>query len=161
MTDYGLKFDHLEGRRFTEIGDHDCYALAIDFYYDNFGIKLTNYARPADWSSTKTDLIRNLYERDGFEMISNWKLKDLRPADALAITIAERNPNHIGIYLGNDEMLHHLYRKLSRRDPFSGVWHHHTAFILRHKDVPDLRPPVVTQDLAEFISARNATPAKR
>lgn len=158
MIDYGLKYEQLEGRRFTEIGDKDCYALCMDFFNDNFGIKLTNYARPADWQSAHTDLIRNLYERDGFEMITEWKAKDLRPADVLALMISEPNPNHLAIYLGNDEIIHHLYRKLSRREPFSGVWRNHTAFILRHPDVPDLRPPVETQDLAEFISARNAPP---
>lgn len=161
MIDYGLKFEHLEGRRFTEIGDRDCYALVQDFYKDNFDMKLTNYARPADWSSAKTDLIRNLYEREGFQMITNWTVKDIRPADVVAMMISEPNPNHLGVYLGNDQLLHHLYRKLSRKEQYSGVLHGFTSFILRHPDVPDLRPPVETQDLAEFINARNAAPTGR
>jgi cell wall-associated NlpC family hydrolase len=32
----------------------DCYELGRDFFRDNFGIELTNYARPHDWSADTT-----------------------------------------------------------------------------------------------------------
>lgn len=155
-----LKVDEFVGRRFTEIGDEDCLTLVSMFFKDNFDINITDYARPADWSSDKADLITDLHEREGFIKITNWKPRDLRPADVIVMSVGEMNPNHLGVYVGDDKMLHHQLGRLSRTEPFSGFWHHHTAYILRHPDVPDLRPTVPTQDLAEFISARNAPPAE-
>lgn len=68
-----LKYEHLEGLKWGGVGQQDCYALAMAFFDDNFGIKLTDYARPADWSSDDIDLINMLYENDGFEKITEWK----------------------------------------------------------------------------------------
>jgi cell wall-associated NlpC family hydrolase len=157
---YGLEIDEFLGRRFTEVGDEDCYTLTSDFYKRNFDMTLTNFARPADWSSDDLDLITELYEHDGFKKITEWKPSDLRPGDVLALTVGEGNPNHLAIYLGDDEILHHLRARFSRVEPFHGFWRNHVSFILRHPDVPDLRPPKVTQDLAEFIRARNAPPTE-
>lgn len=153
-----LKVDEFTGRRFTEVGDEDCFHLVRIFYKENFGIDITNYARPSDWRADASDLITQLHEREGFIKIGNWKPKDIRPGDVIVMSVGEANPNHLGIYVGNDEMLHHQLKRLSRKEQYSGVWHHHTAFLLRHPDVPDLRPVPPIQDLAEFIDARNAPP---
>lgn len=150
-----VKYEELEGHTWGGIGNDDCYKLAMDFYDLNFGIKLVDYARPADWSADDIDLIRELHEHNGFQMITDWKPSDLRPGDALALMVGEGNPNHIAIYLGDNEILHHLYNRYSRREPFMGFWRNHVAFVLRHPEVPDLRPPKITQDLSEFIRARN------
>lgn len=159
MSDRPVNIDGLEGRRFTNIGDEDCYKLVADFVDLNFGLKLTPFARPEDWQSKDNDLIRKLYQEDGWQMITEWGPKDIRPADIVACTVADVNPNHLLIYLGNDEVLHHLLGRLSRVEPFSGFWRHHASFLLRHPDIPDLREKPVTQDLAEFINARNAPPS--
>lgn len=153
-----LKAEHLQGIPFTGIGKRDCYELVRDFYRDNFNIELTPYARPHDWESDKLDLIRNHYEAEGFEMLTDWKIKDLRPADLLIMAVNESNPNHIAINLGDGRILHHLYGKRSRIEEFHGWWRNHVSFVVRHKDVPDLRPVYPDVDYMELLRARNSPP---
>lgn len=150
-----LEYDHLIGRPFTDIGGLDCFALHRDFHKDNFGIEIANYARPHDWSSNKLDLIRLSYPREGFEMLSQWTTKDLRPADTLAMTIGEGAPNHLAIFLGDNQILHHLYGRLSSVEQFRDFWRNHTSFILRHPDVPDLREVHPDVDIMSLLRVRN------
>jgi cell wall-associated NlpC family hydrolase len=152
-----LKYERLVGRPFIW-GTADCLSLFRDFYKDNFGIEIRNYARPTDWSSDQIDLMRLCYEREGFDMITDWRLKDLRPGDVLCMAIGERNANHFAIFLGDGMIVHHLYGKMSTHEEFRGFYRNHVCFILRHPDVPDLRPVYPDVDIASLISARNATP---
>jgi len=140
-------------------GSSDCLTLFRDFYADNFGIQITNYARPSNWSSDKLDLMRLCYEREGFNMITGFKLRDLRPGDVLCMAIGEANPNHFAIIVEDDQFLHHLYGRMSAQDTLTPMWIDKTAFILRHPDVPDLRPQHPDVDIMELINARNTTPA--
>lgn len=150
-----LEYAHLLGRAF-EFGTSDCFALGREFFSHNFGIEIPNFARPSDWSADELDLIRELHEQTGFEMITKWRVKDLRPADVLCLAIGERNPNHFAILTDDGQMLHHLRDRLSQAVPFEDFWRRCTCFVLRHPDVPDLRPPVVESDLARKLNERNA-----
>lgn len=157
-----LKFDHLEGKKFTGIGQEDCFQLVTDFYFDNFGIKLRKYARPQDWKSDRDNLILKSYEREGFEKITDIKAKNLRPGDILAIAIGEANPNHLAVYLGKingeHKIVHHLLNRLSNTEELQGFWLNQTCFILRHPDVPDLRPALPTTTIEDILNARNDPP---
>lgn len=152
-----LEYEHLIDRPFLW-GTSDCLSLFRDFYKINFGIEITNYARPTNWSSDKLDLMRLCYEREGFDMITSWKPKDLRPGDVLCMAIGESNANHFAIYLGDDELLHHLYGRFSSKEVFRDFWRNSICYILRHPDVPDLRPVYPDIDLLEILNARNAAP---
>ncbi len=134
------------------------YRLFRQFYIDNFDITITNYARPTNWSSDQIDLMRLCYEREGFDMITDWKPKDLRPGDVLCMAIGERNANHFAVYLGDDELIHHLYGRLSSKETFRDFYRNTTCFVLRHPDVPDLRPVYPDVDIASLIRARNDAP---
>ena len=155
MTKDDLKYDHLVGRQFI-IGQQDCLSLFRQFYADNFGIQIRNYARPIDWSSDKLDLMELCHEREGFEKITDWKAKDVRPADVLCMAIGERNPNHFAIALGDDQLLHHLNGRFSSVEVFRDFWRNHTSYILRHPDVPDLRPVYPDVELMDLINARTS-----
>lgn len=152
-----LKYEHLLGKRFAW-GTSDCLSLFRDFYIDNFGITITNYARPTNWSSDKLDLMRLCYEREGFEMLTNLKLRDIRPADVLCLSIGEHNPNHFAIAVEEDQLLHHLYGRTSVCDTLTPMWFDKAAFILRHPDVPDMRPVYPDVNLLDLINARNTPP---
>jgi cell wall-associated NlpC family hydrolase len=158
MTEDDLKYHQLTGRAFTGIGNDDCFALSIQFFKDNFGIEITDYPRPNDWESDELNLIELLYEREGFDKITDWKAKDLRPGDVLCMAVGERNPNHLAIFVGNNTIVHHLYGRLSRTDDLRDFWLHQTCFILRHPDVPDLRPVYPDVDIMDLLRARNAPP---
>lgn len=154
-----FQYAHLIGKPFTGIERDDCFALASDFYDVNFGIKVRNYARPSDWDANKLDLIRNFHEKEGFEMITEWKVKDLRPADILAMASSEGNADHLAIFLGDDKILHHLYGRISREEPFHGFWRDKVMYVLRHPDVPDLRPVYPDTNIMELLRARNSVEA--
>jgi cell wall-associated NlpC family hydrolase len=153
-----LTYQHLLNKPFTGIGNQDCFKLAIDFFWDNFQIRIPNYARPSDWSSDKLDLMRILPDHCGFETITDWRLKDLRPADVLCIAVGESNPNHFAVYVGDDKIVHHRYGRFSNEETLRDFWRRQTAFILRHSQVPDLRPTYPDLDLRDFLRARNSAP---
>jgi hypothetical protein len=149
-----LRYEHMLDRPFL-IGKNDCLSLFREFYRDNFGLDVTNYARPKNWRSDKLDLIRLLYEREGFEMITDWKASDLRPGDLLCMCIGQGNPNHFAIVVEDSQILHHLENQLSKVEVFRDFWRNCTAFVLRHPDVPDLRPVLPAVDIGTILNARH------
>lgn len=151
-----LKYQHFAGRLFVW-GVADCLALVQDFYRENFGIPIRDYARPTHWSSDKIDLMRMIYPREGFDIITDWKPAQLRPGDVLAIMLNESNPNHLAVYVGDDTIVHHLYGRMSNVEPLRGFWRNQASFILRHPDVPDLTPVYPDVDIRSILSARNST----
>lgn len=150
-----MKYEHLLGRPWLGIGRNDCFALFRDFYADNFGIGIANYARPHDWKSDELDLIGLCHDREGFDRVTDWKARDLRPGDGLAMCIGERNPNHLSVYVGDNTLVHQLYGKMSRTDPLRDFWLNATAYVLRHPDVPDLRETYDNVNIMDLIRARN------
>ncbi|MGN6820271.1 MAG: NlpC/P60 family protein [Sphingomonas sp.] len=150
-----LEYDNLIGRPF-HWGVNDCFALGREFFKQNFNIDIRNYARPSDWDADRLDLIRLLHEKEGFEMITDFKAKDLRPGDVLCVCIGASNPNHFAIYIGDGMLVHHLYGRLSSKDPYDDFWRNHSAFLLRHPDVPDLRPVYPDVDIRTLVDARYA-----
>lgn len=155
MTQDDIRYEHLIGVPFV-FGKNDCLSLFRQFYKENFGIEIRNYARPENWSADQLDLMRLCYEREGFEMITDWKTKDLRTGDVLCVAIGEETANHFAIYTGNGTIVHHLYGRFSSEDPFRDFWRNHTCFLLRHPDVPDLRPVYPDTDIVSLLNARNS-----
>ena len=154
-----MKYEHLLGRPWNGIGRNDCLSLFRDLYKDNFNIEIADYARPHDWKSDRLDLIGLCYEREGFDKITDWKIKDIRPGDVLAMSIGERNPNHLAIYVGDSTIVHQKFGQLSNAEPLRDFWLHHTAYVLRHPDVPDLRPVYPDVNIMDLIRARNTPQA--
>lgn len=148
-----LLYRHLEGREFV-LGYQDCLDLVIRFFWDNWQIPIRNYARPSGWSSDTLDLIQMFHEREGFELIAEWKAKDLRPGDILCCAIGETRPNHLAIYLGNNELIDHLAGRASRVEPYRDFWRRATCYLIRHPDVPDLRPTPPDGNLSEILRDR-------
>ena len=158
MTLDDLKYEHLTGRAFTGLGKQDCFDLCIHFFRDNFGIEIPNFARPNDWESDKLDLIPLLAPKAGFIRLDEWSPRDLRPADVLCLAIGESKPNHFAINLGTGQILHHLYGRYSATDEFREIWRKRTAYVLRHRDVPDLRHVYPDVSVKELLDARIAPP---
>lgn len=135
-------------------GVRDCYEMLVDVYRESFGIELTRYARPTDWRSENNDLIRRVYNNDGFEMITDWKAKDLRPGDILCMAVGESAPNHMAIFVGDNSIVHHLWGRLSTIDLYRDYFRNTTCFVLRHPDVPDLRQALPTTDVRNLLRER-------
>lgn len=138
----------LEGKPF-ELGKQDCYELVRGFYRLNFSIDLPKYARPNDWNPEKDNMIENLHAHAGFTKLDvdeNWPP---HPADLLACTVGGSVPNHLVVFMGKNEILHHKAGQFSSKELMRPAWRRYCSYILRHPEVPDLSPQKETMDLME------------
>jgi cell wall-associated NlpC family hydrolase len=144
-----IEYENLVGRPF-DLGRSDCFTLFRDFYGQNFAIKVPDFARPHDWNADELDLIGKLYPKVGMNKIDTW---DLQPGDVLATAVGSSNPNHLIIYVGGNEILHHKTMTLSTVETMRPFWKAATCYVLRHPDVPDLTPVLPDVDIADLLSA--------
>lgn len=115
----------------------DCWALCRDWYEREWALVLPDPARVDEWWN---DGASSLYSDAalvdaGFERVRD---NELTKGDLILMQIRSRNrvPNHAGVYLGDGQMLHHMYGRLSTRDPYGGYYAEMTRSIWRHRDAP-------------------------
>lgn len=147
-----LQYDNLLGKDWIA-NEQDCFSLAREFYIQNFDITVPNFARPMHWDADNLDLIRVMFPSCGFQ-ITNEGWDDLRPADVLAMAIHSGNANHLAIYVGDNEVVHHRWGRTSCKELLRPFWRMSTLYVLRHPDVPDLRPVLPTVTIEEILRAR-------
>lgn len=144
-----ITYDHLLNIPY-KIGVNDCYSLVRCFYKDNFGIELTDYARPTNWEDSNLNLYMDNYFHEGFRTIDVHP-RDYRVGDAFLMAINSSKANHAAVYIGAGEVIHHPRDLLSRKSPYAGVLRNTTVAVLRHKDVPDLTAEEHVVDISERI----------
>lgn len=96
----------------------DCFSLTQDWYYQEYGIALPNKARNAHWNQEGHNYIDELYTDWGFTEINAAKVKR---GDLLLYQVRSSVPNHLGIYLGNNQVLSHWYGRKSAVEDY-GRW---------------------------------------
>lgn len=122
----------LQGRQFAH-GILDCYTLFKDFLFREYGIQMNNYEREDDWWNKGQEL----YSIDRLNAEGLFQIKDEpKRGDIILMNIRSKVANHAAVYLGDGQMLHHLHGKLSRTEPYGGMWAERTVGIYRHKDIP-------------------------
>ena len=93
----------------------DCWSLCRDYYQEELGITLRDWDRP---TSSDAFLLNPTFERSfvstGFRELE--PTEELEKNDLLLMSIGSPGLNHIGLYLGNQLVLHHLQNRLSSRD---------------------------------------------
>lgn len=170
-----LKYNHLLGKQF-KLGTTDCYNIARCMFKDNLNINLTNYARPKlFWRYDDMNIYVDNFRNEGFELIDDVTLQDLRPFDCFLIAIPDPRSikktmtNHCAVYLTNGWVIHHRYGQLSKLEQYRGALRNFTTHTIRHKDVPDMRdkkqnavdlmsliPAHKRAELQEALNAANA-----
>ena len=154
-----LHYDHLIGIPF-EHGVNDCYELGRRFFKDNFNIEMTRYARPDEWWRHSMNLYMENFMREGFELVENSHPTNLQPSDVFLCAIMSPVANHAAILLEDGEILHHLFGRLSTKEPLRGLVKNTTVAVLRHKMVkyePTLYTENLIDKLPEQIRARLQT----
>jgi proteasome lid subunit RPN8/RPN11 len=116
----------LLGREFKH-GETDCLTLVRDAYMLT-GIDLPDYVRQDDWWHNGQNLYLDLLPKNDFEQV-----RDIQEGDVILVCLGSTTPNHAAIYIGNQFILHHCPKRLSKRDLYSGFWRNYTHSIWRHK----------------------------
>lgn len=124
----------LEGRPFFH-GVLDCYTLVQDYYKEKLGITLPYFERKDKWWEDREgeSLYLKGFEEAGFQQVVDGTLKE---HDVILMEIGSNcGPNHAGIYMGDNIMLHHFYGSPSTKAVYGGSYQYATRMIVRHKDL--------------------------
>jgi hypothetical protein len=107
----------LIGREWTW-GQTDCWSLVRD-YYGEQGIVLPDWERPLTYAEFEANpMFEGCWREAGFEQVSE---EDIQPGDAVLMCVSGTGLNHVGVYLGDQMLLHHLGpNRLSSRDIYGG-----------------------------------------
>lgn len=127
---------HLEGRRY-QWETADCYTAMQDWYRDVGGIILPNYIRPIDHGEVGVDLYRENFHREGFRLLDDVPMHDLKIGDGFLISIQSSVATHAAVYVGGNEIFHHPQGRLSVTEPYKGIWKKYTVATLRHPQVAE------------------------
>ena len=125
------------GRRF-EYGITDCYTLFRDFYKNEFGIDLPNFARYDGWQNDGLNLYADNMPKHGFYLLGQGE--QLMYGDVILVCLYSPVPCHAAIYIGENKILHHVQDHLSSISPYRGVFKNCTASIWRHESRKNILP---------------------
>ncbi|HDR1302122.1 C40 family peptidase [Pasteurella multocida] len=133
----------LIGRDFIH-GKTDCYTLFRDFYR-LAGIDFPDFERDDFWWEDGQNLYLDNMEKHGFERV--FDEKGVQVGDVILMQVGADVPNHAAIYIGNQQVLHHSPKRLSKRDLYDGYWLKHTHSIWRFKEWSTLNFTAVLDSL--------------
>ncbi|MCH9665872.1 MAG: Mov34/MPN/PAD-1 family protein [Gammaproteobacteria bacterium] len=120
----------LLGRDFLH-GIRDCFELVRDYYRLNNNLNIDQFPRDDEWWHKGDDILNpNNFTKYGFEIVS---LEEVRPGDAALMMIGASVVNHCSIILEGGLIIHHLYNRLSRREPI-GPWMRYVRYIVRPRN---------------------------
>lgn len=135
-----LPITDLIGRPFMH-GVSDCYSLIRDIYrmgkdecakqsilWPLESIILPEVPRDDAWWELGKDLYADNFSKFGFEQVF-----DPKPGDIFLIKLKSDKLNHGGVLLSDNQILHHLPTRPSRREP-SGIWARGVDMWLRRKE---------------------------
>jgi proteasome lid subunit RPN8/RPN11 len=111
-------------------GVSDCWTLARDWYAAE-GVLLPDWDRPPSPEDFEADpMFEQCWAEAGFEKIDE---SEMKRGDAVFMSIGNTRLNHIGVYLGDQMILHHLRNRLSGRDTYGGWLQKCTGWVGRLK----------------------------
>lgn len=120
---------------FTLIRDYFRYSKEDDPIAPGLEIEIPWVYHEEEFWHKSQDMYGGYYERCGFAKVPPITL---RTHDVICMAWDSKVAHHGAIYVGGNLILHHLYRRLSKRDVYGDWYRRHTAFVLRHRSL--LRP---------------------
>ena len=117
------------GREFVH-GIVDCYTLVRDFFQREYGITLSDYHRRDQWWYNGENMYVDNFAKEGFSRVP---IQELQRGDLLLMNLQSPVPNHAAIYLGDQQILHHVQGRLSSRDLLGGYYLKSCDRVIRHE----------------------------
>lgn len=118
----------LIGRIFKH-GVVDCFTLIRDYYKQVRSVRLPDFDRVDEWWNKGYNLYVDNYEKAGFRKLA--ESEHIQVGDVLLMNIASDTINHGAIYIGNNEIMHHLYGRISCKEVYTGYYRDRTGLRLR------------------------------
>lgn len=124
--------------RIFKIGENDCYTFVKE-YYSNLGIKLSGYNNLGnDWHKKNPNLVQDLFNLNKnnpnlpiFELCPK---SELKKHDVLVFEfIKGAGANHVAVYLGDGEIMHHPRNKYLCIEALGDVYKNKIIKIYRHE----------------------------
>ena len=95
-------------------GVADCWTLVRDYYLEQ-GQEIRDWDRPVNPEDFRLNpMFDGCWREAGFRELA--PDEELQKGDALLMSIRGRGLNHVAVYLGGNDILHHLQGRLSSRD---------------------------------------------
>ena len=120
----------LVGREWRH-GVLDCYSLIRDWYLEERGLLLPDFERRDEWWLRGDNLYLDNFRSAGFVEIGR---SDLDVGDVILMRVGSPVPNHGAIFLGYNQIVHHVQNRLSGRDVYSEFWRQRTTHVLRYEN---------------------------
>lgn len=128
-TGIAVEIDSLLGKEYQH-GIQDCYSL-VRHYYAYLGIDLPDFARDDGWWECPSH--KPLYEAN-FSQVGFFVVTDIQLHDVILCKVGKTyHINHALIYIGNGQILHHPYGRLSLRELFNERWQKRMIMAIRHQ----------------------------
>lgn len=121
-----------------QIGVSDCFSLVREYYEKELGIKIRDYYRDDKWMTKSQYYFDTQYEQEGFVKVSFDKTNfdNMKKHDIILVKhqvlIDFPHATHAAIYLGHNQILHHIRDGYSKIEDYSDSYKRRTMMILRH-----------------------------
>jgi len=125
-------FNAYVGRKF-EIGKTDCFGLVKDFYEFELNIKMGSFYRDEKFKLHLEEYFNMFLKNFGFYTV---EANCLQKYDCIFFgkRPGSSPPHHMGLYLGDDLILHQPEKNYSRIEEYTDRHKKFTNHILRHKE---------------------------
>ena len=91
----------------------DCYEMVRSYYYQTYGITLMAIPREWDFWEQEPNMVLDKYKEAGFKEVL---IDDMEVGDLVVLRLPMDYINHLGVYIGDDKLIHHLHDRLSIED---------------------------------------------
>lgn len=97
-------------------GKQDCLSLIWDYFEEKLNYKLKDWPRPKNLKAfAQNPYFSKVLTESGFKKVN---INDIQPNDILVMQGIFNKLNHVALYIGDQTILHHTFKKLSCRETY-------------------------------------------